>query len=169
MSAGFLEPSEPVGSRGEVFARYLDWLRSSVIARVESLPAGELRSSRLSSGWTPAELIKHLTFVELRWIEWGFEGREVAEPWGDRRGDRWYVAPDETLDALVTALRTQGEHTRAVIGSTDLAALGQPGPRWDGADPASLERVLFHLVQEYARHLGHLDIVAELAGGAVGE
>ncbi|MGY4682759.1 mycothiol transferase [Micromonospora aurantiaca (nom. illeg.)] len=44
-----------------------------------------------------------------------------------------------------------------------------PGERWDGADPASLERVLFHLVQEYARHLGHLDIVAELAGGPTGE
>ena len=36
-------------------------------------------------------------------------------------------------------------------------------------DPASLERVLFHLLQEYARHLGHLDIVAELGGGPVGE
>ena len=38
----------------------------------------------------------------------------------------------------------------------------------DGAPPATLERVLFHLLQEYARHLGHLDIVAELAGGPVG-
>jgi uncharacterized damage-inducible protein DinB len=169
VSTGFPEPTEPAGSRAEVFVRYLDWFRAGVIARVESLPAAEVRSSRLPSGWTPAELIKHLTFVELRWIEWGFEGREVAEPWGDRRGDRWHVAPDESLDALVSALRTQGEHTRAVVGSTDLAALGQPGPRWNGADPASLERVLFHLVQEYARHSGHLDIVAELAGGSVGE
>jgi hypothetical protein len=43
--------------------------------------------------------------------------------------------------------------------------VGQPGDRWDGADPATLERVLFHLLQEYARHLGHLDIVTELATG----
>jgi len=47
--------------------------------------------------------------------------------------------------------------------------MGKPGPRWDGADPATLERILFHLVQEYARHLGHLDIVAELANGQIGE
>jgi len=40
----------------------------------------------------------------------------------------------------------------------------KPGERWEGADPATLERVLFHLLQEYARHVGHLDIVAELAG-----
>ena len=169
MSAVFPEPTAPAGPRAEVFLRYLDWFRSSAIDRVESLPAAELRSSRLPSGWTPLELIKHLTFVELRWIEWGFEGRQIAEPWGDRRDDRWYVAADESLDALVAALRAQGEHTRAVVESTDLAAIGQPGPRWDGADPASLERVLFHLVQEYARHVGHLDIVAELGGGSVGE
>ena len=47
--------------------------------------------------------------------------------------------------------------------------MGQPGERWSGNDPATLERVLFHLLQEYARHIGHLDIVSELAGGPVGE
>ena len=47
--------------------------------------------------------------------------------------------------------------------------MGQPGDRWDGADPATLERVLFHLLQEYARHVGHLDIVTELATGRSGE
>ena len=40
---------------------------------------------------------------------------------------------------------------------------------WDGDPPATLERVLFHLVQEYARHVGHLDIVCELAGAGTGE
>jgi len=44
--------------------------------------------------------------------------------------------------------------------------MGQPGQGWR---PASLERILFHLLQEYARHLGHLDIVCELADGQIGE
>ena len=56
-----------------------------------------------------------------------------------------------------------------MIRANDLEAIGQPGPRWDGAEPPTLERILFHLLQEYARHLGHLDIVVELAGGPVGE
>jgi Protein of unknown function (DUF664) len=68
-------------------------------------------------------LLKHLTYVELRWLEWGFEGRRITDPWGDNRGDRWYVAEDETLDHLVAN----------------------------------------------ARHLGHLDIVAELAHSQIGE
>jgi hypothetical protein len=47
--------------------------------------------------------------------------------------------------------------------------VGQPGERWASQPPATLERVLFHLLHEYARHLGHLDIVTELAGGQTGE
>lgn len=169
MSLPFPSPTVPAAGRTEVFLRYLDFFRESTVEKVAALPEGEPRTSRLASGWTPLELLRHLRYVELRWIEWGFEGRDVPDPWGDRRDDRWYVAPDETLDGLVAELRAQGEHTRAVVEATDLAAVGAPGPRWDGAPPATLERILFHLVQEYARHLGHIDIVAELAGGPVGE
>ncbi|MDG4810091.1 DinB family protein [Micromonospora sp. WMMD1120] len=165
----FPEPTAPAGSRTEVFLRYLDYFRESMVARVSALDEAELRRSRLPSGWTPLELLTHLRHVERRWIEWGFQGRNVADPWGDRRGERWYVAPDETRADVVAALRAQGAHTTAVVTAHDLAEIGAPGPRWDGADPASLERVLFHLVQEYARHLGHLDVVAELAGGPTGE
>jgi uncharacterized damage-inducible protein DinB len=165
----FPEPTIPAADRAEVFLRYLDYFRETVLAKVTALPDDELRRSRLPSGWTPLELLKHLQYVELRWIAWGFEGRDVGDPWGDRRDDRWYVAPDESREDLAAGLRRQGAYTRRVVTAHDLAALGRPGPRWAGAAPASLERVLFHLVQEYARHLGHLDVVAELGGGVVGE
>jgi hypothetical protein len=169
MAMPFPEPTAPASGRGDVFLRYLDYFRDNVCAKVSALPEDEVRRSRLPSGWTPLELLKHLRYVELRWIEWGFRGRDVGDPWGDRRGDRWYVAPEESREALTDALRAQGAHTRAVVVDNDLATPGAPSPRWDGADPPPLERVLFHLLQEYARHLGHLDIVAELAGGPVGE
>ncbi len=77
------------------------------------------------------------------------------------------MAPDETLDELVAALHAQAARSRAVVESHDLADIGQPGDGW--AEPAALERVLFHLLQEYARHIGHLDIVSELANGEIGE
>ncbi|MET3423054.1 putative damage-inducible protein DinB [Actinoplanes tereljensis] len=165
----FPSPTIPAAGRAEVFLGYLDYFRETVLAKATSLPPDALRSSRLPSGWTPLELLKHLRYVELRWIAWGFEGSPVPSPWGDRQDDRWHVTPDETLAVLTAELRTQGAHTTAVVSRTDLDAVGAPGPRWDGADPATLERVLFHLVQEYARHAGHLDIVAELSGGPIGE
>jgi hypothetical protein len=169
VSLPFPSPTVPATGRAEVFLRYLDYFRESTVEKAVGLPEVELRRSRLPTGWTPLELLKHLRYVERRWIEWGFEGKDVGDPWGDRRDDRWYVAPDETLDDLVAALRAQGAHTRAVVEGADLAAVGPPGPRWPDTPPPALERVLFHLVQEYARHVGHLDIVAELAGGPVGE
>jgi hypothetical protein len=67
----FPEPTDPVGSRAEVFLRYLDYFRSRLAAKLESLDAYELTRSRLASGWTPLELAKHLRYVELHWLEWG--------------------------------------------------------------------------------------------------
>ena len=165
----FPSPSQPAGSRAEVFATYLDYFRSRLVSKLHALPADALRESMLPSGWTPIELLKHLQFVEMRWLEWGFEGHQVADPWGDGVGDRWHVGDDETLDDLVSALADQAGRSRAVIGGHDPAETGQPGERWDGADPATLERICFHLLQEYARHVGHLDIVCELAAGQTGE
>jgi uncharacterized damage-inducible protein DinB len=169
MSLPFPEPTAPAPSRAEVLLRYLDFFRDRLAGKLGSLPAGELRRSRLPSGWAPLALLKHLNCVEMRWLEWGFEGREIAEPWADIRDGRWHVAPGETLPGLVAAQQAQAARTRAIVASHDLADVGQPGERWDGAEPASLERVLLHLLQEYARHVGQLDIVTELAGGGTGE
>lgn len=163
MSVPFPEPTIPVPTRADVFLGYLDYFRSRLVSKLEALPEGELRSSLLPSSWTPIELLKHLTYVELRWLEWAFEGRDIASPWADRRDGLWYVAPEETLAELVAALQTQAERTRAIVEIHDLADVGQPGALWEGADPPALERILFHLLQEYARHVGHMDIVCELA------
>ncbi|HEX3648658.1 MAG TPA: DUF664 domain-containing protein [Pseudonocardiaceae bacterium] len=163
----FPSPTVPVPSRNELFLRYLDFFRDTLVDKVTRLPEAELRTSRLPSAWTPLELLKHVTFVELRWLDWGFAGREVAEPWGDNEGTRWHVAPDETLTDLLIALRHQAGRTREIVEAHELTDLGVPGPRWEGADPPALERVLCHLFQEYARHVGHLDIVAELADAEI--
>lgn len=80
MSVPLPEPTTPVPARAEVFLGYLGYFRSRLGGKLEALPAGELRRSRLPSGWTPIELLKHLAYVELRWLEWGFEGRDVPHP-----------------------------------------------------------------------------------------
>jgi len=165
----FPEPTTPASSRTEVFLRYLDYFRARLAAKLRALPPNDLTTSPLPSGWTPLELLKHLRYVELRWLEWGFEGRDVGDPWADQADGRWHVGPGETLDTLLADLSGQAARSRAIVESHDLSDPGQPSPRWDGADPATLERVLFHLLQEYARHLGHLDVVTELATGTAEE
>jgi uncharacterized damage-inducible protein DinB len=169
MSIPFPEPTAAATSRTEVFERYLSFFRDRLAVKLRQLPGGELRHSRLPSGWTPLELLKHLTYVEMRWLEWAFEGQSVPDPWGDRHDGRWHVAAEESLDDLLSALDAQARRSHAVITAHDLDDVGQPSERWGGVPPATLERVLFHLLQEYARHLGHLDIVCELAGTTTGE
>ena len=169
MSLPFPEPTEPKSSRSEVFLGYLDYFRSVVVDKLQGLTDDELRASRLPSGWTPLALLKHLIHVERRWVVWGFEGTAVAEPWGDSRDGSWYVHADESLADLVQALHVQADITRSVVQTRELSEVGEPGERWNGAVPATLERVLLHLMQEYARHVGHLDIVRELVDGKVGE
>jgi uncharacterized damage-inducible protein DinB len=152
-----------MASRNEVFSRYLDYFRARLVGHIEKLPESELRRSRLASGWTPLELTKHLTYVERRWLVWGFEGQDVLDPWGDRRDDRWFVDETESKADVIAALDAQARRSRAIIASNDLATPAQPGPRFKDGEVPSLERILFHVLQEYAHHLGHLDVVVEIA------
>lgn len=152
-----------------MFLRYLDYFRSRVIAKLGELPPEELRASRLPSGWSPLELVKHLRYMERRWLEWGFMGQPVPDPWGDQVDERWVLTDSDTRESLIADLKAQAARSREIVQAHALEEIGQPGERWSGADPANLERVLFHVLQEYARHLGHLDIVVELATGKAGE
>ena len=165
----FPEPTAPRASRAEVLLGYLDFFRGVVVEKIDGLPDEQLRGSVLPSGWSPLALVSHLTSVESRWVVWGFAGEEVPDPWGDERDGRWTVRADEPAEHVVAALQRQAARTREVVSSHDLTDRGRPGERWDGAPPAVLKRVLLHLVQEYARHAGHLDVVRELLDGRTGE
>ena len=168
------KPPPGLGDTKLLFLAYLDQYRSIIAEKLDGLSDAELRQSRLPSGWAPIELLKHLVFMERRWFQWGFAAEQVDTPWGDNRegiqDEPWYVGPDETLEDLIAALDEGGRQTRTIVESADLAALSALGGRFDedGSQP-TLNWILFHVFQEYARHAGHLDIARELADGRTGE
>lgn len=165
---GFVEPSPERVPSAELFARYLEYYRESAIERVSALSPEDQRLPRVPSGWTPLELLNHLAYMEQRWFVWGFLGEQVAAPWGDRLDDRWHVAPETGVDDVVRMLRATGGRTTAVLHSHALEEPARTGGRFEDEPPA-LQWICFHVLQEYARHVGHLDIVVELAGGPTGE
>jgi len=169
VSLPFPAPTLPAASRTEVLLRYLAYFRDGVGRRVEAMSEEEARRSRVPSGWTPLELVQHLTFMERRWFVWGFEGEAFDDPFGDEVDGRWRVPDGIGVAEVLAAWRRQAATTEAVVLRHDPDEVGRPGERWDGQPPATLERVLLHVLQEYARHLGHLDVVAELGGGVTGE
>jgi hypothetical protein len=153
------------------WAAYLDWVREEIIVAVLELSPEERRTTRLTSGWTPIELLSHVLHMEQRWFVWGFLGEAVAEPWGDwtvnepwdeDAGGRWYVAPDVTAEDLAERLHAIGDRTRSVLRDFPPDATASPGGRF-ADDPPSLEWICFHVLAEYARHAGHLDIAVELS------
>ena len=165
----FPKPTRREDDYREVLLEYLDFYRGVLREKVTGLDDAELRTSRLPSGWTPIELVKHLVHVERRWLIWGFEGELVDDPWADQRDDRWFVPPDERLEDLLAELVAGGRRTREIVLFHNLGDVGAPSERWQGEPPPPLARVLLHLIQEYPRHVGHIDIARELLDGTTGE
>jgi uncharacterized damage-inducible protein DinB len=166
------EPRLDSADPAVLFAAYLGYYRQAVERKLRSLSDADLRASRLPSGWTPLELLIHLVHMERRWFRWGFLAEPVTEPWGDHAGQDphgpWAVPDGVGLDELVQALHTGGVATSEVLATHSLDEHGALGGRFT-EDPPTLAWICFHVLQEYARHAGHLDISAELAGGVTGE
>jgi hypothetical protein len=162
------EPEPSTAAAGELVAPYLGFYREKAIEKVAALTEEEQRSSRLASGWTPLELLHHLACMEERWFVWGFLGEDVAEPWRDSDGDRWVLPREATAEHLAEQMRATGRRTSAVLAGNPLETVAAVGGRFADAPP-SLAWISFHVLQEYARHVGHLDIAVELAGGPLGE
>ncbi len=78
--------------------------------------------------------------------------------------------PDATAPELVARLHAGGRRTREVVEAHRLDDVARTGGRFQDADEApQLHVLLLHVLQEYARHAGHLDVVRELVDGRVGE
>jgi uncharacterized damage-inducible protein DinB len=173
------EPDKGLPGGAERWADYLDWLREDIIRAVLALSREDQITPRVPSGWSPLELLNYVLHMEQRWFSWGFLGEAVAEPWGDwnvaepwtsddsdetRPDARWLVPAGTTAEELAARLRAVGGRTRSIIGEHPLDTPGTTGGRF-GDEPPTLEWICFHVLAEYARHAGHLDVSTEIARG----
>ncbi len=173
------KPGEPpkTGASGAArWAAYLDWVRGDLAAAVLAMTPEQQRTSMVPSGWTPIELLSHVLHMEQRWFVWGFLAEQVDDPWGDWNTDepwlsddsdetgpaaRWVVDDDVTAEELAERLHAVGRRTTEILATHPMDAVAAEGGRF-ADDPATLEWICFHVLAEYARHAGHLDITAEL-------
>ena len=167
------EPCHRPGSTETSYAAdFLRFYRATVTEKCRALPVSELRRPRLPSRWTPLELLSHLAHMEQRWFVWGFLGEQVEAPWGDNRNSEpdaaWSVPSDRTLSEVVEFLHAVAARTEEILAGHRPEEIASTGGRFD-EDPPELRWICLHVLQEYARHAGHLDVVVELAGGPTGE
>jgi uncharacterized damage-inducible protein DinB len=162
---------EPDGSVTDPVARiveYLDFFRSEVRRKTSGLSADELDRVVVPSGWTLPGLAEHLVHMERRWIVWGFLGEDVIDPRADRDAEERWVTSRPLADIL-DDLDAGGLRTREVVARFDPLDRAATGGLFDDAETPTLLAILFHVMQEYARHAGHLDVARELVDGLVGE
>ena len=154
----------------EMLIGMLDWYRDAVIAKVDGIAPAVAAARPLGSATTIAGLVKHLALVEDSWLEDRFAGNPEPEPWrsapwDDDRDWEFTSAPTEPFADSLALYRAAIERSRRTVagrGLDDLAANA-------GDRPFTLRFVLVHLIEETARHLGHLDILRELLDGTTGE
>ena len=152
-------PPRTGASEIEVLRGFLDYLRTSIAAKVDGAPEPQVRTSAVASGTNLLGLLNHLTFVERSM----FLGEEVAG-WPST----FQAAPQDSVAEVVTRYREAVARANEVLDTcTDLAAqVPRPQP---GRRPApSLRWALTHMIEETGRHAGHADILRELIDGTTG-
>ncbi len=147
---------------------WLDWQRATLLWKCELLDGDSLSRRVLStSNLSLLGIVRHMALVEWSWFERVFAGSDAAGPISlveDDDADFNRVAPARAA-AHVDMLHRQCEISRgieAAAGSLD--DLGA----WTKQD-ISLRWIMVHMIEEYARHNGHADLLREAIDGEVGE
>ncbi|MEU6493854.1 DinB family protein [Streptomyces sp. NPDC046994] len=147
---------------------FLDAQRASALAIIDGLTDEQLRTSVLPSGWTPLGLIQHLGHAERHWFQSVACGTAVDLPWPDNGGGQAFTSSHPVAE-VVAFYREQCERGNAVLASTPLDAkpVGRHGG-WLDDEVTDLRRIVLHMIEETARHLGHLDAARERLDGRTG-
>ena len=162
------EPPSYVGEPVELLLGYLDFFEDVTLRKISGLTEDYLRTSAVPSGWTPLGMIKHLACTERFWIRHVFVGEHVDVSWPGHPDAEWHVDDGESTESVISFYRSERAYTRQALAGLAASAPGHRPFRPEGSLPPTLGWVLCHLVQQAARHAGHLDIARELTDGSVG-
>jgi uncharacterized damage-inducible protein DinB len=135
-----------------------------------------LRTTTAASAMTLGGLVKHMAFVEADWLAVKVAGLEYGRPWDalDLDADpdwEWRTGALDPPDEIYALWRDAVERSRELVPEV-IRERGLDGPAsttWaDGRTP-TVRAMLLHMIEEYARHTGHADILREVVDGRVGE
>jgi len=160
-----------VADERDMLVRMLAFQRDTLRWKCSGLTSEQLAFQHRPSELSLGGLLKHLAVVEAVWVPRTFAGVADAPIWishagGQTEGWTFRTAADDTPEQLFSWLDEAQQMTERVVAEADtLEAIARESPY---GQPCSLRWILLHLVQEYARHLGHADLIREAIDGAVG-
>jgi uncharacterized damage-inducible protein DinB len=147
---------------------FLDYGRQTALAKCEGLSQAGATDNPLpgSPAMSVAGVVHHLRWVETWWLEVVLLGGEDLSPPTEAEPDRDFTAGTELPLAEVLAdYAAESARLDALVADVDLGTMSTRSIR-EGHVP--LRWILHHLIEETARHNGHLDILRELADSETG-
>ncbi len=148
---------------------FLDFYRSALVDRAYGLDEAQLRTAHPPSTLTMARLFGHMALVERTWFQERFAGEDMPEPFASLDWDadidaemtmaeQWTTEERMAqFNASIAEARTREEVAESL---DDLSARpNREGRHW------SLRWILIHMIEEYARHCGHADLIREAIDG----
>lgn len=155
---------------------FLDFQRATLAWKCSELDSAGLQATVAASTMTLGGLLKHMAYVEDAWFTSWLHGRDRPPPWNsiDWEADpdwEWHSAAHDNPEQLRALWQEAVDRSRravaAALADDGLEKLAQRS--WpDGRSP-SLRWILCHMIEEYARHNGHADLLRESVDGQTGE
>jgi hypothetical protein len=159
--------SRPIqqGPERAMLESMLDFYRATVVNKVAGLTDTQAFTATVSpSALTLATVVKHLTGTERFWFSIDFADLDVTWPWTDDDvHSNFRIEPGDTLGTVVADYVEECARSRRAVADFDL----DDAARGEGME-FTLRYAMIHMIQETARHCGHLDLLRETTDGAVG-
>jgi uncharacterized protein DUF664 len=175
-SEAVLRQPPAAGSETDTLLGTLERLRGYIAWKCGNLDAAGLRATLPPSTMTLGGLVKHLALVEDEYFTRWVGGQQMGPPWNEVDWDadpdwEWRTAATNTPGELYALWEAAVARSRAVVaaalardGLDQLTGLARPG-----GQASSLRRILTDMIEEYARHVGHADLIRESVDGLTGE
>lgn len=174
MTDGVPELPEDLRDGGEsaTLLAMLAYLRAVLVRKTHGLGDGDLSISLTPGGLSLGGLLHHMALVEDIWFHIRFLGNEAPEPWAsvdwDTDGDwDFHAAADMSHEQLLAQFEVSVSRSDLAIASASLDDVAVS--KGDGDSDIGYRWILVHMIEEYARHCGHADLIRESIDGATGD
>lgn len=151
---------------------WLDFQRATLALKCEGLDDRQLRQAAVEpSPLTLLGLIRHMAEVERNWFQRVFPGQDIPRLFGDEGDGGFVLDPDQGVDEALALWRAEiarGRELTADASLDDSGTLSEEGAAFLGDKAVSLRWILIHMIEEYARHNGHADLLRERVDGVTG-
>jgi uncharacterized damage-inducible protein DinB len=161
------------GTETEQIFGFLDYQRATLVKKTAGLDAEQLNRTLPPSTMTLGGLLKHLALVEDYWFSYIFAGNDEARAfqgvdWDADPDWEWHSAASDRPVVLRSLLAEIVAHCRRVVEGEELSAPSVRADRRTG-EHFTLRWIVLHMIEEYARHNGHADLIRESIDGQTGE